>query len=146
MAWKTKTAALMLALVLLSGCWHKWYFQILGIFDGRPQFCMTRQPNCTGEGLSFSSFEIEEVPSPGEQSRTVWAITKAGDQPLRTFAYGIPPPGWKQKVAPEPLVPGKIYSVGSYWFRLIGMMGGKLKYEVAPAGKLLISPAAPAHS
>ena len=138
MAWKTTTAVLLLALVLLSGCWNKWYFQILGVFDGRPQFCTSRQPNCTGEGLSFSSFEIEEVPSrPGEQSRTVWAITKAGDQPLRTFAYGIPPSGWKQTVAPQPLVPGKIYSVGSYWFRFEGRsLATRVRYEVAPAGQL----------
>ncbi|MGH7964205.1 MAG: hypothetical protein ACRERD_20675, partial [Candidatus Binatia bacterium] len=132
------TVSVLLLLAFLSGCPQEWHFSIAG-FDSEAnlQFCVTKRPDCRGSGVSLSYFIVEEVPMPRSDSprHTVWAIEHVSNEPLREFTYGIPPLGWKQEKAPEPLRLGIIYSVGPYWFRLTEK-GGKLGYEVARSGEL----------
>lgn len=140
---KFQTSVAMFSIgILMLACEREWHFSITRMGNGFvPVFCVSEDKACSGKGIQLGVFAVYEVPGvpPSDiarkQSHTAWEIVPTSNEPLREFAYGKAPKGWKETIKAEQLEEGKIYSVGPYWFR-ISKRNGKVEYEVAPMGRL----------
>ena len=108
-----------LASVLLSGCEQVWYLTVASAANDRPEFCIARSKECTGEGVQLSSVVISEVDEKGEHLRRVWSIGRsevARDHVIKRLVYGVVPAGWTQDAPAIPLRRNSYYSVNDQFF------------------------------
>jgi hypothetical protein len=118
---KFLVAAIIAALGSLSACPREWYLTIVSGVQGRPEFCISRSPNCAGEGVQMSSLVVTEVDRRGAQLAVVWSIQNHSeakqDYVLKKVVYGQVPKGWSEDRVAEHLRAGGYYSVsGEYYF------------------------------
>jgi hypothetical protein len=112
------TAILILAFAIL-GCEQQGDLSVTAVTNGVPEFCLSRQPGCTGGALQVAQIDVSEVDEYGKPISTMWYIERApssGNAALERFRYGILPVGWKQSGPARPLRPDTYYAVSGQWF------------------------------
>jgi hypothetical protein len=107
MVTKMKEVAIVLSVLLFSGCPRTWHLTIIDVSDPtHPHFCISRYKNCRGHGIGFDIVDIWEVSEKGEDIKLMWAIEPVTNSRIKELVYGIPPQGFKQKMTPIPLEVG----------------------------------------
>lgn len=107
--------------VCASACTDVWYLTIERISANEPEFCFSREPNCRGSSVQFSSIDVYEVGEDGGRKEVVWSIqgtsTRSEDYAIKRLKYGQLPTGWTETVSARPLRVNLVYSVrGMYYF------------------------------
>jgi hypothetical protein len=103
----------------LFSLWAEWTpyairFSVKSTDDDRPVFIFDQFSIDYGRHPFYIIDVFELVPSKPDDMKVVWAIQEREGEPwtksLKSLTYGVCPPGFKQNLAPKPLMIGHYYN------------------------------------
>ena len=111
---------LFIVLFFIIGCQEFWHFTIIDITDPMyPQFCISGEDDCMGDGVILSNLTVWEVDKDRNHVKKVWGLVCSENVKIKTVKYGHPPDGYRETVKAEPIKVKTLYSVNDmYYFRL----------------------------
>lgn len=104
----------------LVGCIKQWYLGIEHWDTDGLTFCLGKGSRCDAHGVQLRLVWISQVERDGLTKKTIWQIQNVadaqGEATLKKLKYGEVPPGWKEQIKAQNLLPNVYYTINDEYY------------------------------